>query len=406
MSDSRRRHVFLLPWPLAGVGGVNGVVRNLAREFSESGPLRPLVVETHGEPAGRESPAPNQEVETFRMTLLSPYDERHPLRALISFCVRAPFLLFSLRAFCLDRRVDVLNPHFVGVDHFCLVLLKRLGLFSGRVLLSFHGSDIRHMIQSKGIERWFSRLTVRWADYLVPCSEGLRDEVLLFAPECSRRIVPVQNGIDVDLFRRLSAAEFEFPAPFAARPRLLNIGAFEYKKAHDVLLRAFSLLRQSHPLAALVVAGQSRSLFEATQRLVSELKLDADVLLYRDLPYERAASLIGCCDLFVLSSRWEMGRYGEGLAMVLLEAAAAGKPVVTTLSCGVAELIEDGETGWIVPPEDPGSLAAAIKEALDHPQEAARRASNLHQLVRRKFTWKKAHERYLELAETGESRRQ
>ena len=307
-------------------------------------------------------------------------------------------MLFRLRAFCRNRRVEVLNPHFIGLEHFCLVLLRRTGLFHGRVLLSFHGSDIRNMIQSRGMERWFFRLTLRGADALVPCSEGLAAEIEMFVPECVRQITPVQNGIDSNLFLRSSETGFELPPPLANRPRILNIAAFEYKKGHNVLLNAFHILKESHPRPLLIVAGQVRSLFESTQHLVRDLGLQDDVLLYRDLPHEQAAALLRLCDIFVLSSRWEKGRYGEGLAMVLLEAGAAQKPVVSTLSCGVEEIIRDGETGWVVPPENPAALAQALGEALDNPEEAARRARNLHELVRRDFTWKRAHARYLALA--------
>ncbi len=169
----------------------------------------------------------------------------------------------------------------------------------------------------------------------------------------------------------LPTSEFELPPPFSNRIRIVSIGAFEYKKGHSILLKAFSLLRHLDPAPALIIAGQTRNLFAETELLVHELALQDDVLLYRDLPHNQAASLLRSCDVFVLSSRWEMGRYGEGFAMVLLEAAAAQKPVVSTLSCGVAELIQDGETGWVVPPEDPAALAKAIQEALENPDRSA-----------------------------------
>ncbi len=200
ISPERGRHVFVLPWPLEELGGVNAVVGNLVREFAESGPLSPLVIER----AVGGVPSTCEYAEVLRMILRSPYDPRHPLRALVSFCIRAPWLLLKLSAFFREQRVEVLNPHFVGLEHFCLVLLKRLGLFRGRVVLSFHGSDIRYMMQSGGIERWLSRLTLRWADHLIPCSEGLGAEIMMFAPESAERVVPIQNGIDVDLFLRSS----------------------------------------------------------------------------------------------------------------------------------------------------------------------------------------------------------
>ena len=83
--------------------------------------------------------------------------------------------------------------------------------------------------------------------------------------------------------------------------------------------------------------------------------------------------------------------------MALLEAAAAQKPVISTLSCGVEELIENGETGTVVAPEYPDELAAALVAMLDNPDEAERHARNLHNKVLQHFTWKRAYRQYLDL---------
>ena len=82
-------------------------------------------------------------------------------------------------------------------------------------------------------------------------------------------------------------------------------------------------------------------------------------------------------DLFVLSSQ------REGLGTSVLDAQAAGIPVIATAVGGVPELIEDEETGWLVPPGTPEALASAVLEAVENPREAARRAARARRTVER-----------------------
>lgn len=391
----RMRQAFILGWPLANLGGVNEVVRCLVREFQASGPLAPLVFEVTSAPLS-EGVIPGLPV--FRLPLPALYNRRHPLKSLLAFLYRLPELFWTLRRHGKQFRISVLNPHFVGMEHFGLMLFRRSGLFQGKLILSFHGSDIRRMLQAKGYERLLYRLLLRGADVLVPCSFALAEEILMLAPECAGRIVPVQNGIDIERFAGSSEAAVELPAAFLGRRKLLNIGAFEYKKGHDILLRAFALVRRARQDVCLIIAGQSSEALPGTQRLIEELGLTGDVLLLRDLPHARVAALLRASDVFVFSSRWEKGICGEGFAMALLEAAALSKPVISTDSCGVAELVTNGETGLVVPPERPELLAGAINTFLDDPTEAARQAANLYRVVSQQFTWAEAHARYLQAA--------
>jgi glycosyltransferase involved in cell wall biosynthesis len=318
----------------------------------------------------------------------------------VAALIKAPGIMAVWGRICRELSVSVLNPHFIGLEYLPLALLRRTRLFKGRLILSLHGADIREMIQSRGLTRAVSKFLLRSADRIVPCSEGLREETLMFVPDCAAKTVAVANGVNVERFLSQETAA-PLPEPFSSRKVLLNVAAYEYKKGHDILLRAFALVRQSKPGAALVIAGARGS--GETARLAADLGLERDVLLLENRPYGEIVALLRRADLFVLSSRWEKGVCGEGFAMALLEAGAAGKPVVSTLSCGVSELLTDGETARIVPTENPAALANAITETLEDPIAAARMASRLHDRVRREFTWERAYERYLALAREGNS---
>jgi len=386
---------FVLGWPLKNMGGVNEVVRNLIRQYECAGAIAPMVIEATDQPSNYITA---EGTPVIGIPFPAVYDARRPIASLFKFLVRAPFFLLKLRSVCRAHSIEVLNPHFIGMEHFPLVMLRRLGLFHGRLFLSFHGSDIREMIQAKGLRRRLFRLLLRGADALIPCSRGLGEEILMLAPECAERIVPIPNGIDIAYFMECANPAYPLPEVFERRRRLLSIGAFEYKKGHNVLVKAFDMVRRSHPDVCLVIVGQTREEFGATKQLIADLQLADDVLLLQDIPHANIAPLLKSSNIFVLSSRWEKGVCGEGFAMAILEAAALQKPVVSTLSCGVAEIIEHGVSGLIVPPESPELLARAIRELLDDSEAASRQAKRLHGRVSQEFTWNTAYQQYHRLA--------
>lgn len=143
-------------------------------------------------------------------------------------------------------------------------------------------------------------------------------------------------------------------------PLLLVLAALVRRKGVDVLLAA---LERADDRCVLVVAGdgEERAALErdAGRRGLAER---VRFLGHR----EDKADLLAACDLFVLPSRL------EGLGVAALEAMSAGRPVVASAVGGLGEAVVDGETGRLVPPEDPKRLAAALDELIADPDLAAR----------------------------------
>lgn len=152
------------------------------------------------------------------------------------------------------------------------------------------------------------------------------------------------NGIDrTRLRKQLGVVEDEF--------LWLAVGRLEEQKDYPTLLKAFQILSLDNSKSQLMVAGQGPLLEYLKQRTLDLGISDRAIFLglRRDIP-----SLLDAADGFVLSSAW------EGLPNVVMEAMAAGKPVVATSVGGVPELVQDGISGYIVPPRDPEALAAAM----------------------------------------------
>ena len=139
------------------------------------------------------------------------------------------------------------------------------------------------------------------------------------------------------------------------------VGSLTRRKGVDDLLRAASLIRDAVPGARflLVGRGDQRRQLEATARL---LDLGDSV---RFLGFRRdVQEILAGSDLLVLPSHW------EGFGLVLLEAMNAGLPVVGTRRGAIPEVVRDGETGLLVPPNDPEALATALIRLLSHPEKA------------------------------------
>jgi glycosyltransferase involved in cell wall biosynthesis len=385
----------VLPWSFTINGGVNQVVNNLLAEFEKAGGVRPLALELCWEPPPRGDVLPTGTMRVY-MRLRPPYISRRPVRSILSFLLHSPADLVALRRFAKTHHVVVFNMHFPDLAAFNFVMLRKLGLFRGKVLLSFQGSDIRGAYQTRGIEKVLWKLMLRGATAAVACSDGLKEEILMVEPRANT--VTIYNAIDPDRFAARSVSEFQWPPALAGKRIILNVAGFEYRKGHDILLRAFRTVADRYDDPALLLIGKPGPVSAPVRRMISELKLESRVHIMEDVSHDRIYGIMAHSTLFVLATRWQKGIMGEGLAIALLEAAAARLPVVSTASCGTEELIADRQTGRVTPLDDPTALAEAICSMLDAPAEAAEMAARLHAHVRSHFTWKGSAEQFIALS--------
>lgn len=152
------------------------------------------------------------------------------------------------------------------------------------------------------------------------------------------------------------------------------VGALSQRKGHDLLLAALPTILAAHPQAMLVFAGDSppsEMAYRATlQSQIDRLGLGSRIVwtgFVQDM-----ACLYPALDLVVLPSR------SEGLPRVVLEALAAGRPVVATDVGGVREILRQPGLGWMVPKDQVDALAAAVTEALGTPDTPARQDARRH----------------------------
>ena len=162
------------------------------------------------------------------------------------------------------------------------------------------------------------------------------------------------------------------------RSYLLFVGRLRIRKGVEVLLEALKELRSRHPGVRLRIAGDGEHR-RRLERRAAELELGEAVVFLGTCDAGRVRGLLAGAAALVVPSIY------EGMPLVVLEAMAAGVPVVASAVSGIPEVVVDGETGWLVPPEDPKALAAALAEVLSGPAEARRRGEAGRRRVDERF---------------------
>ncbi|MEM2170061.1 MAG: glycosyltransferase family 4 protein [Candidatus Bathyarchaeia archaeon] len=154
-------------------------------------------------------------------------------------------------------------------------------------------------------------------------------------------------------------------SPKAEGNTIVFIGSLRNVKGVDVLLKSLSILKNERgfPDVHLLIIGDGPKRKEL-ETLIKLLKLNQAVEIMGYVPYERVKYYLAKATIFVLPSR------SEGLSTALLQAMAAGLRVVATNVGGNAELVENGKTGILIPPEDPVKLAEAISMLLQNKELA------------------------------------
>jgi len=201
--------------------------------------------------------------------------------------------------------------------------------------------------------------------------EEIRRDYLRSRRDVHLGVLPnVTGGLPVAISE---AAETEEPGYF------LFVGRLRIRKGVEVLLEAMRALLAAHPKARLLVAGDGEHR-AALERRAAELNLRQQVRFLGRCDAGRVRGLLRGARALVVPSIY------EGMPLVVLEAMEAGLPVIASRVSGIPEVVLDldpgktdpgktdlEKTGWLVPPEDPERLAAALAAALADPDEARRR---------------------------------
>jgi glycosyltransferase involved in cell wall biosynthesis len=269
--------------------------------------------------------------------------------------------LFKLIRMFRHLRPDIVHTHTAKAG--------TLGRLAARVagvpltVHTFHGHVLDGYF-SPPVTRFFlmvERRLARTTDRIVAVSPRLRDQLLAMRIGRPDQVEVVPLGLDLGRFRQRPPTAPVLRASLCiapGAPLLGSVGRLVPIKDLPTLFRAMATLEENGQPAHLVIVGDGEDRTALT-RLAGELGLSTRVhfLGWRsDLE-----TILNELDVVVCSSR------NEGTPVALIEAMAAGVPVLSTEVGGVADLVTHGETGWLVPPGDPAAMADGIRRLLAEP---------------------------------------
>jgi len=286
--------------------------------------------------------------------------------------------VIALRGLIKRERVSVVHTHS-SVDAWVGGLAARAARVP--VVRTRHVS-IRIRRRWNPVYRWL-------ADRVITSGEAIRG-LVIDAGADPGRVIAIPAGVDLAAFGGGSDTGQAMRESLGLeRPVIGSVAMFRASKGHAHLLDAFAAVHALHPAARLLLVGDGirRPWVEG---LAKDRGLGEAVLFtgFRtDVP-----ELLRAMDCFVLASTRT-----EGVPQSLLQAFAAGVPVVASAIGGIPEVVKDGETGMLVPPEDAAALARAIESVLSDRAAAAARALRARRLVEERFSHGAAISRLLAL---------
>jgi glycosyltransferase involved in cell wall biosynthesis len=289
----------------------------------------------------------------------------------------------------LGKRYDVVHGHT-----FLPALPTRLAGLATDVATVFtvHGTALTSGVGHDtgalaGVKRRLERLFVLGFDY-----EGVisvNTEHLPLLERAHDRVAYIPNGVDLDRF----AVDRE-----RTSGRILFLGRLAPKKRVSDLIEAFAQVAPECPDSELVIVGVG-PLKDDLERRVDRMDLNSRVRFEGRVADDAIPEYYASASVFVLPSVW------EGHPLTLLEAWAAGTPVIATDVEGIAEFVTHEETGYLVPPESPDALASALRYALEHESRTRTWGERGRALAAEEFSWEGVARRTDELYREAVSKR-
>jgi glycosyltransferase involved in cell wall biosynthesis len=300
-------------------------------------------------------------------------------------CWLRSFLHAAWGAWLAERAGGPAHFHAQFLDAASTVAFVAAGLGGGTFSFTNHTAYNPYLAREK----------LAAARFAVSISEHDRRGLARFAGGAgAERIRVIYQGIDT--------GEWRVP-PLPPRKdgpaRILSVGALREKKGHEVLLGALSRLAAEGEAFRAVIVGEGPRR-RALEALVGRLSLGSRVELAGAEEPDRIRDRMAGSDLFVLACRRARNGDVDGIPVSLMEAMAAGVPVVSTRLSGIPELVTDGEEGRLAPPGDAIALSDRIREALFRPAESAEMARRARAKVERQ------HERRVAVARLAEALRE
>jgi glycosyltransferase involved in cell wall biosynthesis len=269
---------------------------------------------------------------------------------------REPLAWAALRLPGLVRRLrpDVVHTHLAAAGVAGRLAARLAGV--PRVVTTQH--NLSDWEEKHGHPlRALDRATLGRADAVIAVSDAIRSAVTRALPPLAPRVVTVRNGVPVESFAHARGERRQRRAEFGLSADAFVVGSvarLDGRKGLDTLIEAFAWVRLPGRDIRLLIVGDGPE--RGRLRQLAEWRGLDDRVTMISLP-QGARAALAAMDLFVAPSRT------EGLGVAIIEALAAGLPVLASRVGGIPEVVTDGECGRLLPPDEPQAWADAILRA-------------------------------------------
>ncbi len=379
---SGKEKVFLvIPWAPSHQGGVTRVVQQIAAFWGDDEHCEPvLVVDDWAHPA--EEWAGDALYFRFRASVF-----QRVVPSIVSLA-RLPLALRRIHRLLKAHSVAAVNFHYTDYSPLGVALLKRLKFYRGRLVISFHGTDVCHVPNL--LERAARLFCLRSADALVACSNSLADRASQTFGIDRNRFDVIPNGVDVSIFHPEAPQTPLFQSDAGRLPAdfIASIGSFIPRKGHETLIDAFATIAPQFPSLHLCIAGPQGPLIDELRAKAETLGLGQRIHLLVGISPQDVAHLLVRARLCVQAAR------AESMPLSMLEAGACGVPMAASNIAGHDELIFEGRTGRLFEVDHPQDCARVVSEMLRDPEGAKACAERFGRIIRSELTWSNCVARY------------
>lgn len=291
------------------------------------------------------------------LVLLVTHGWRAPVKLLHALVAdRSLSLFFAAVPWAHQGQYDVVHAH-MGHNGATAIALQALGIVRGPVLTSFYGGDVSQLQYDAA---YYRRLFARGKCFLA-LSEVMRNRLIELGCDPAR-IVVHRLGMDSRQFHA---------APRRWQPgepvQMITVARLVEKKGLEYGLRAVARVVRTHPELRYTIIGRG-PLRESLERLIQELGLTDRVVLAGTKTQPEIVSTLAESQIMLLPSVTAANGDQEGTPVALMEAMALGLPVLSTRHSGIPELVQDGQSGWLVAERDVAGLTERLAWMLDHPE--------------------------------------
>jgi glycosyltransferase involved in cell wall biosynthesis len=259
-----------------------------------------------------------------------------------------------------------------------------------RVIATVHDVGFRRFPELyKPIQVWYHELTMRRiksrADIIITISEFSKKEIIDLYRVNEEKIKVVHLGFDAGIYHEqsaedISAAKENFGL---ADPYIMYIGRLEKKKNIGNIVKAYVLARANHENIKLVLAGSSGNQFDDIKNIISDLKLEKEIILPGYVDQADLPKLLAGASAFIFPTLY------EGFGLPILESMAVGTPVITSNTLPHTEV--GGDAAIYVDPKSPEAISDAIIKVLEN-EDFRRQVVESGVLRANEFSWKKTAE--------------